>query len=216
MAVNKDSLFYPGFQPVPEDEKIDTAKFLEACDKIPGFFELMGGMAFRPVKADVVGNIEKIRKRFLSKPMDFQYLDDILVFEKTETDKQLKAKDGNGIATNALMWLKRGLKFIVLFLEHLIKGDYDENLENLKSCARLAYEGSLKDYHGWLVSKMVTAATNACPYRKDFLESIATSEGVSVEKVLEIMESFIGDFIKNVDLIYKQFEKHGVEKFHKV
>jgi len=176
----------------------------------------MGGMAFRPVKADVVGNIEKIRKRFLSKPMEFQFLEDILVFEKTETDKQLKAKDGNGIATNALMWLKRGLKFIALFLHHLLKKDYDDNLENLKSCARLAYKGSLEEYHGWLVSKMVTAATNACPYRKDFLEAIASTEGITVEKVLETMQSFIGDFNHNIDVIYKQFEKHGVEKFHKV
>ena len=91
----------------------------------------MGGMAFKPVKSDVVGNIEKIRNRFLSNPVAFEHLESIIIVEKTETDKQLKAKDGNGIATNALMWLKRGLKFIALFIEHLIKQDYDDNLEKL-------------------------------------------------------------------------------------
>ena len=216
MTENTASLFHPGFQPVPEDEKIDTAKFLAACDKIPGFFDLLGGIAFRPVKADVIGNIEKIRNRFLARPVDFQHLESILIIEKTETDKLLKAKDGNGIATNALMWLKRGLKFIALFIEHLIKEDYDENLENLKSCVRLAYEGSLKDYHGWFVSKVVTAATNACPYRKDFLNTLATSEGTSVEKVIETMQVFSTGFNDNIAVIYKHFEKHDVEKFQKV
>ncbi|XP_076801300.1 glycolipid transfer protein-like [Clavelina lepadiformis] len=209
-------LFVPGFPDIPEDKKIDTIKFIEACEKIPSIFDLLGGKIFSPVKNDVIGNIEKIKKRYLENPVKFATLDDIIEVERHETDKKLKAKDGNGLATNALMWLKRGLKFILLFLEHLLKNDYDSNPENLKSCAKLAYKGSLQEYHGFIVSQLVSAATNACPYRSDFLKALALREGLNEEETLESARVFSINFRATVDTVYELFDKTGVEKFHKV
>ncbi|CAK8694183.1 unnamed protein product [Clavelina lepadiformis] len=179
-------LFVPGFPDIPEDKKIDTIKFIEACEKIPSIFDLLGGKIFSPVKNDVIGNIEKIKKRYLENPVKFATLDDIIEVERHETDKKLKAKDGNGLATNALMWLKRGLKFILLFLEHLLKNDYDSNPENLKSCAKLAYK------------------------------ALALREGLNEEETLESARVFSINFRATVDTVYELFDKTGVEKFHKV
>ena len=211
------SFFCPGFPVVPDDKKIETMQFLEACEKIPALFDLLGGRVFYPVKSDIIGNIEKIKKRYLENPVHFATLDDIIEFEKHETDKKLKMKDGNGIATNALMWLKRGLKFILLFLEHLIKNDYDpQNPENLKACARLAYKDSLQEYHGWMVSQLVSAATNACPYRSVFLKALADYEGVNEEKTMKRAAEFAINYRATVDAIYELYDRTGVEKFNKV
>ena len=211
------SLFFPGFAAIPEDKKIETLPFLEACEKIPCFFDLLGGKVFYPVKSDVVGNIEKIKKRYLENPSELGTLDSIIEFEKKETDKKLKSKDGNGIATNALMWLKRGLKFILLFLEHFLKKDYDtKDPENLKACARLAYKGSLQEYHGWMVTQLVIAATAACPYRSTFVKSLADNEGLSEEETLNRASEFAVNYRATVDELYALYERTGVEKFYKV
>ena len=211
------SLFVPGFPALSEDKKIKTIDFLDACSPIPSIFDLIGGRVFSPVKNDIIGNIEKIKKRYLENPLKFETLNDVIEIEKNETDKKLKAKDGNGIATNALMWLKRGLKFILIFLERFIKNDYDEqNPENLKACARLAYKGSLQEYHGWIVGQVVTAATNACPYRSTFVKSLCEREGVDEAQVYERAGKFAVNFRATVDAVYELFDKTGVEKFHKV
>ena len=211
------SVFIPGFPEIPKDKKIKTLGFIEACERILPIFDLLGGKVFYPVKNDVFGNIEKIKKRYLENPTKFDTLDDIIEIEKNETDKALKAKDGNGIATNALMWLKRGLKFILLFVEHFLNNDYDpQNNENLKACARLAYKGSLQNYHGWIVGQLVTAATNAMPYRTTFIKSLCESEGTCEKETMENTLKFSINFRSTVDVIYELFDRTGVEKFNKV
>lgn len=206
------TLLVPGFSSLPEDKSIKTDSFLNSCDKIPGFFDLIGGAVFKPVKNDVQGNIEKIRKRFLQNPIQMATLKELILFEKQETDKKMKEKDGTGVATNALLWLCRGLEFIAFFLEHLVKNDYDEkNPENLKAAAQLAYSKSLKPFHGWLVGKIVTAATNACPYRTEFLKSVATGESVEADKVVEMMTVFLDNFKPHVDQAYALLNENGIE-----
>jgi len=208
-------LLKPGFREIPDDKRILTIHFIESCEKIPGFFDLMGSRVFAPVKNDVVGNITKIKNRYLSAPDKFATLDDIIANERKETDKKLKAKDGNGIATNALMWLKRGLKFIALFVEHLLENDYDPNPENLKACVRLAYKDSLEPFHGWIVGKVVSAATNACPYRSDFMKTLAKEEGLTEEETSKSAGDFLVNFKATVELVYELFEKTGAENDHK-
>jgi len=206
------TLLVPGFSSLPEDKSIKTDSFLSSCDKIPGFFDLIGGAVFKPVKSDVQGNIEKIRKRFLQNPIGMATLQEMIVFEKEETDKKMKEKNGTGIATNALLWLCRGLEFIAFFLEHLVNNDYDKkNPENLKAAAQLAYSKSLQPFHGWFVGKIVTAATNACPYRADFLKSVATGESVEADKVVGMMTDFLKNFKIHVDQVYALLNENGIE-----
>jgi len=205
------TLLVPGFPALSDSKEIKTAEFLAACDNIPSFFDLIGGKVFTPVKNDVLGNITKVRKRFLELPLKMATLEEIITYEKTETDKKFKEKDGTGIATNALMWLKRGLQFVAFFLDHLLKKDYDADHENLKCAAKLAYQKSLQPFHGWLVGKVVATAMNACPYRIDFLKSVATGEGVAVEGVEKLIEQFYKNFEANVDQVSVLFKEHGVE-----
>ena len=211
------SIFCPGFPVVPDDKKIETMQFLEACEKIPALFDLLGGHVFYPVKNDIIGTIEGVKNRFLENLVRFATLDDIIKIEKQARAKNLKMKDGNESATISLMWLKRGLKFILLFLEHLIKNDYDpQNPENLKACARLDYKDSFQEYHGWFVSQAVSAATNACPNRTVFLKSLADHEGVNEKETMKRAAEFAINYRATVDAIYELYDRTGVEKFNKV
>lgn len=40
----------------------------------------------------------------------------------------------------------RALQFVIIFLKEVLTGEQD-----LVKCAKKAYEGSLKKYHGWIV-----------------------------------------------------------------
>ena len=66
MAVPPGGTFFdiPGkrsFVDVPMDESkdnaISTTEFLEASEALTGLFDILGGVAFQPVKSDIQGNI---------------------------------------------------------------------------------------------------------------------------------------------------------------
>jgi hypothetical protein len=59
------------------------------------------GTAFLPVKSDVLGNVTKVRTKYLSNPAEFPFLQDIVLSEMRENDNKM------GIATEGLLWLKR-------------------------------------------------------------------------------------------------------------
>lgn len=80
-------------------------------------------------------------------------------------------------ATLALLWLKRGLHFIQVFLQSICDGKQDENHPNLiRVKANKAYEMTLKKYHGWLVQKIFKAALYAAPYKSYFLKAFQGAE----------------------------------------
>ena len=171
------SVFLPPFDIVPESKQLETMSFLESCSRIAGIMDILGGKLFSPMKTDVTGNVEKIKKRFLENPIDVATLDGLIEFEKTETDLKLKEKNGLGVASSAIVWLKRSLKLILIFLERFLAKDYDKNLENLKSALKIAYKESLQDFHGWVVGKLVTVMLNAAPNRTTFAQDLMNATG---------------------------------------
>ncbi|EPQ20419.1 Huntingtin [Myotis brandtii] len=94
-------------KPLPSDKQIETGPFLEAVSHLPPFFDCLGSPVFTPIKADISGNITKIKAVYNTDPAEFQTLQNILEAQK-ETDGAEWPKVG---ATLALMWLKRGLRF---------------------------------------------------------------------------------------------------------
>lgn len=41
-----------------KDNAISTSEFLEASESLTGLFDVLGSVAFRPVKSDMTGNIK--------------------------------------------------------------------------------------------------------------------------------------------------------------
>ncbi|XP_045647423.1 glycolipid transfer protein isoform X2 [Ursus americanus] len=90
-------------KPLPADKQIETGPFLEAVSHLPPFFDCLGSPVFTPIKADISGNITKIKAVYDTNPAKFQTLQNIL-----EVEKEMYGAEWPKVgATLALMWLKR-------------------------------------------------------------------------------------------------------------
>ncbi|XP_069070829.1 glycolipid transfer protein isoform X2 [Pleurodeles waltl] len=200
------------FKPLPADKQIDTCSFLEAVSHIPPFFDCLGPAIFSPIKADITGNITKIRTVYESNPTQFKTLQLMLEGEKELYGAQWPKAGG----TLALMWLKRGMKFIQVMLQSIAEGERDENNPNLiRVNATKAYEIALKKYHGWVVQGLFKAALLAAPYKDDFLKALSKGQNVKEEECIEKIRQFLVNFTVTIDAIYDMYSKMGAELDYK-
>ncbi|XP_005999493.1 glycolipid transfer protein [Latimeria chalumnae] len=196
------------FKQLPADKQIETFSFLESVSHLPPFFDCLGSPVFSPIKADINGNVTKIRAVYESNPTKFKTLHQILEGEKEMYGSQWP-KVG---ATLALMWLKRGLKFIQVLLQSIADGERDENNPNLiKVNATKAYEMALKRYHGWLVQNLFKAALIAAPYKSNFLKALSKGKDVQEEECIEKIRRFLVNFTTTIDAIYEMYTKMNAE-----
>ncbi|KAK2882410.1 hypothetical protein FQN49_000393 [Arthroderma sp. PD_2] len=181
------------FKDVPIDEASDnaisTTEFLEAAESLVKLFDILGSVAFTPVKNDLLGNIKKIRDRQLAAPGESETLQALVINElKTNQHK----------ATEGLLWLIRGLDFTAqAFSKNLVSTDNEE----LATSFRNAYTNTLKPHHSFVVKPIFSAAMSATPYRKDFYAKLGNDEGqvraamtaeiAALEKTVAILNEFL-------------------------
>ncbi|XP_029921158.1 glycolipid transfer protein-like [Myripristis murdjan] len=196
------------FQQLPADNSVDTKLFLDSVSHIPSFFDCLGSKVFTLIKSDINGNITKIKGVYVKDPAKYATLQQILEAER-EAHGEEWPKVG---ATLALMWLKRGLRFIQVLLQSLADGEKDENNPNLiRVNVTKAYEEALKKYHGWVVQKIFKAALIAAPYKSDFLKALSKGEDVSEEDCLANVRQFLVNYTATVDAIYKMYTTLNAE-----
>ncbi|XP_072003380.1 glycolipid transfer protein [Engystomops pustulosus] len=200
------------FKPLPADKQVDTCSFLDSVSHIPSFFDCLGSTIFSPIKADITGNITKIRNVYETNPTKFKTLQQILEGEKEMHGPQWP-KVG---ATLALMWLKRGLKFIQVLLQSISDGERDEqNPNHIKVNITKAYEIALKKYHGWVVQKLFQAALCAAPYKDDFLKALSKGQNVKEEECIEKIRQFLVNYTATIESIYIMYNKMNAELDYK-
>uniref|UniRef100_A0A3B1KM80 Glycolipid transfer protein a n=1 Tax=Astyanax mexicanus TaxID=7994 RepID=A0A3B1KM80_ASTMX len=199
------------FKQLPADRQVETRPFLEAVSYLPPFFDCLGSTVFAPVKADIAGNITKIKAVYDTNPGRFKTLQQIL-----EAEKEMHGAEWPKVgATLSLMWLKRSAVYSVL-LQSLVDGEKDENNPNLiRVNVTKAYEIALKKYHGWLVQKLFTAALYAAPYKSDFLKALSKGREVKEEDCLEKVRQFLVNYTATIDAIYEMFTKMNAELDYK-
>ncbi|ELW66464.1 Glycolipid transfer protein [Tupaia chinensis] len=173
----------------------------------------LGSPVFTPIKADISGNITKIKAVYDTNPTKFRTLQNIL-----EVEKEMYGAEWPKVgATLALMWLKRGLRFIQVFLQSICDGERDENHPNhIRVNATKAYEMALKKYHGWIVQKIFQAALYAAPYKSDFLKALSKGQNVTEEECLEKVRLFLVNYTATIDVIYEMYTKMNAELNYKV
>ncbi|SPQ23855.1 0d68da19-b312-4670-b8df-fc92ad39c4f0 [Thermothielavioides terrestris] len=180
--------FKGSFTRVPIDAEhgnaVSTTEFLDAAESLTTMFDLLGSVAFAPVKKDMMGNVEKIRKRQLAAPLESQNLQDLV-------RNELKTKSHT--ATEGLLWLVRGLEFTCLALSQNV-ANHDHELSD---SFRNAYGATLKPHHSFLVKPVFSAAMSACPYRKDFYSKLGSDE----EKVMEQLREYLAALDKIVAIL---------------
>lgn len=151
-----------------DKDDIETRVFLDCCTEVSGFFDKLSTTAFAPVKADFIGNIKKINQKYSTNPEAFETLQKLVAYEMSKNQHL----DPNS-ATQALLWLKRGLEFIKEFLKEL-------KVQTVLSAAGYtAYERSLKPYHGFVVRSVFSLAMRAAPYRTVLLAALVSTPSPS-------------------------------------
>jgi hypothetical protein len=167
-----------------KDNAVSTTEFLEAAESLATLFDVLGSVAFTPVKTDMLGNVKKIRDRQLAAPLDSSSLQSLV-------SNELKIKKHT--ATEGLVWLVRGLDFTAIALSKNI----DTSSEELSTSFRNAYGSTLKPYHGFMVKPLFSAAMSACPYRKDFYAKL----GADQEKVASELRVWLGALEKQIVIL---------------
>lgn len=183
--------FKKSFTAVPVDattKGINTPDFLEATESLVTIFDALGSVAFSPVKSDMLGNVKKIRERFLAAPTESETVQD-LVRNEIKTKKH--------VAAEGLLWLTRGLDFTAQALDKNISNPSQE----LADSFREAYSGTLKPHHGFLIKPIFSAAMGATPYRKDFYAKLGSDEAKvqgdlavylkSLKEIVVILQEFL-------------------------
>ncbi|RDW80402.1 glycolipid transfer protein [Coleophoma crateriformis] len=171
-----------------KDNAIATTDFLEAAESLTTLFDVLGSVAFTPVKSDMLGNVKKIRDRQLAAPGESETLQELVLNE-------LKTKKHT--ATEGLVWLVRGLEFTCIALSQNIAIVSEE----LSTSFRNAYGSTLKPHHSFMVKPIFSAAMSACPYRKDFYVKLGDDQDkvtaelrvwlAALEKQVAILKGFL-------------------------
>ncbi|XP_036153296.1 glycolipid transfer protein-like [Myotis myotis] len=193
--------------------KIETGPFLEVVSHLPLFFHCLGSPVFMPIKADINGNIMKIKLMYNTDLAKFRTLQDIL-----EEEKGMYGAEWPKVgATLVLMWLKRGLHFIWVFLQCMCDGEQDESHPKFICLnATKAYEVVLKKYHGWIMQKTFQAALYAAPYKCDFPKPLAKGQNVTEEECMEKVRLVLVNYVATTDVIYEMYTKMSAELNYKV
>ncbi|EXJ82583.1 hypothetical protein A1O3_06396 [Capronia epimyces CBS 606.96] len=183
--------------PIGPDDGIVTAAFLDASEATTTLFDLLGSMAFTPVKNDMVGNITKVRERHQAVPEGSHTLQSL---SKTElASKSHKATEG-------LLWLVRGLDFTAQALRAdlannaSVSATADKPTKELADGFRASYKSTLAPYHGFLVKPIFSAAMSATPYRKDFYLRLS-GEGTDPETTRQALELWVSALEQRVAII---------------
>ncbi|KIW59350.1 hypothetical protein PV05_03804 [Exophiala xenobiotica] len=189
------------FEDVPisaDDQGISTTEFLNASEATTTLFDLLGSVAFTPVKNDMMTNVTKVRERQKAAPQGSS--DTLQALCKTElASKSHKATEG-------LLWLVRGLDFTAQSL----RADLTSNAavapteakpnKELADGFRAAYKNTLAPHHGFLIKPIFSAAMSATPYRKDFYVRLG-GQGTDPETVRQALEKWVSALEKRVEIL---------------
>ncbi|CAH2086608.1 unnamed protein product [Euphydryas editha] len=128
--------------------KINVVEFLEATSSLIKVIDGLG-KSFAPVKYDMEGNVEKIKKHYK--------------YDKDSCLLELMAEEhtkGKNEAAEGILWLNRALLFFELIFQEIIVCLRSKNDVNMKKIYTMAYEGSVKKYHSWVVQRLFEVCFN--------------------------------------------------------
>ncbi|KAI6235753.1 Glycolipid transfer protein [Aphelenchoides besseyi] len=192
--------------PTLQDGKIPTLQFLNACHGV-GEFTAFLGTAFIPVKNDVLGNVEKVRKMYNTDPTEFAFLEDLILADLKAHNNKL------GLATEGLLWLKRGLEFMLEMLTGLVEmhrtGNSSDSLYTLLSSC---YERTLKHHHGFVSRQLFKVVLAAAPSRKSLIRTVSYGKDGMEDKAYEHMEKHIDNFKQCVHSLVLFYSARGLDR----
>lgn len=216
-----NSIFFESVVPFKQinNEFIPTKPFLEASKSIVQFVDLLG-TTFKPVKADIDGNVNKLNNLFESDSTKYFNLNDIVKIEKTTL-----SESEFHIGTDALTWLNRALLYNQTFLTFFLKEykdlpedveSLDELPEDLNKHFHLAYDLTLKKYHNWFVQKIFGVCLMAAPSRTSLLTYLGyLNSGIQQSNLKQLIIDSIEKYLlllkANTDAVSILLLSHGIQ-----
>nr|XP_009911474.1 PREDICTED: pleckstrin homology domain-containing family A member 8 isoform X2 [Haliaeetus albicilla] len=166
----------------------------------------LGPTVFAPVKMDFVGNIKKINQKFITNKEEFDTLQKIVLHEVNGGVAQVRNS-----ATEALLWLKRGLKFLKGFLTEVKNGE-----KNIQTALNNAYGKTLRQHHGWVVRGVFALALRAAPTYEDFVAALSVEECDPQEETFykgmqRDLNIYLPAMEKQLNILDTLYEVHGLE-----
>ncbi|XP_075068395.1 pleckstrin homology domain-containing family A member 8 isoform X1 [Mixophyes fleayi] len=179
-----------------DEEGIPTEFFLDSCYAIVPVLDKLGSTVFAPVKMDFVGNIKE----------EFTTLQKIVLHEVNANVDRVRNS-----ATEALLWLKRGLHFLFQFLTEVRNGE-----DNVQTALSNAYGRTLRQYHGWVVRGVFALALRAAPTYQGFMTALTVNQGDEKEEsffdaMIRDLNIYLPAMEKQLNILDSLYEEHGLE-----
>ncbi|KAK0418044.1 hypothetical protein QR680_013342 [Steinernema hermaphroditum] len=197
--------------PALSEGRIPTAQFLHACQGIAEFVGFLG-TAFNIVKCDISGNVARVRAKYESNRAAMPFLQDLVDLDLKETDGKLNV----GRPSEALLWLKRGLEFMLELLTQMVdeyNADPDHSkTESIGHVVRSAYEKSLKRHHSIIIRggfEMLLKVTRLT--RKSILRQVALGKDDLDDVCIRHMQAHLDNFRLNVHTLVEYYVARGLE-----
>ncbi|XP_066094301.1 pleckstrin homology domain-containing family A member 8 isoform X2 [Saccopteryx bilineata] len=189
-----------------EDSGIPTEAFLASCYAVVPVLDKLGPTVFAPVKMDLVGNIKKVNQKYITNKEEFTTLQKIVLHEVEADVAQVRNS-----ATEALLWLKRGLKFLKGFLTEVKNGEKD-----IQTALNNAYGKTLRQHHGWVVRGVFALALRAAPSYEDFVAALTIKEGDHRKAAFSAgmqrdLSLYLPAMEKQLAILDSLYEVHGLE-----
>ncbi|XP_062984722.1 pleckstrin homology domain-containing family A member 8 isoform X2 [Elgaria multicarinata webbii] len=190
-----------------EDGGIPTGEFLQSCYEVVPVLDKLGSTVFAPVKMDFEGNIKKINQKYLTNKEEFSTLQKLILHEVSTEEARVRHS-----ATEALLWLRRGLKFLKAFLTELRNGE-----KNIQTALNNAYGRTLRQHHGWVVRGVFALALKASPTYEGFLAALCVDgydprDGAFLNGMQRDLDSYLPAMEKQLGILDTLYEEYGLER----
>jgi len=187
--------------------RIEIKDFLEACTAFSELYDLLGGKVFTPLKGDITGNIVKVRNH--AEKENINTLEELV---QNELDKKTDKKAGS--ATDALLWLKRGLSLFCKFLTKIV--EQREQADPGKTFYE-AYDETLSKVHNFVVRKVVGTMVYGLPALDTLIMKLLTehdpNDGPKEEVVLRHLEDYISTMTPVLDQLDAFYTSKGLKNW---
>ncbi|KAM9572658.1 pleckstrin homology domain-containing family A member 8 isoform 5-T5 [Guaruba guarouba] len=148
----------------------------------------------------------KINQKFITNKEEFDTLQKIVLHEVNAGVAQVRNS-----ATEALLWLKRGLKFLKGFLTEVKNGE-----KNIQTALNNAYGKTLRQHHGWVVRGVFALALRAAPTYEDFVAALSVEDCDPQEETFykgmqRDLNIYLPAMEKQLNILDTLYEVHGLE-----
>uniref|UniRef100_M3Y0X9 Pleckstrin homology domain-containing family A member 8 n=1 Tax=Mustela putorius furo TaxID=9669 RepID=M3Y0X9_MUSPF len=190
-----------------EDSGIPTEAFLESCYAVVPvlvYLFLPSPCLFSPINQSLLF-LQKVNQKYITNKEEFTTLQKIVLHEVEADVAQVRNS-----ATEALLWLKRGLKFLKGFLTEVKNGEKDIQTA-LKNGA---YWSQIRTRFSW--AALLQLALRAAPSYEDFVAALTIKEGDHQKAAFSVgmqrdLSLYLPAMEKQLAILDTLYEVHGLE-----